>query len=184
LTIRSAPLAAPCVTDAADAALMGTHRLDLSSTRRDPSIMLRIRTAALLACAALAACSGGITPPPAPSDVFTLTTPAVLENEVVRIEIQSDLLSLYADGTARREYRQRMDYVSPAGRDTTLEYRSDYTFARTDGSTLTFASVCDDTALCAPPPHLWGQQTAAGLELRSHFDPDVVLRYRRVYPLD
>lgn len=139
--------------------------------------MIRNRAAVLLACAALVACGGPATLP----DVavrFTLEPPAVLQNEVVRIEILSETLLLFGDGTAQRLYRQRMDYVDPAGRDTTLEYQSDYTY-RIEGFGITFASVCNDTALCAPPPHLWGQRTATGLELRSHFDPDALLRYRQ-----
>jgi hypothetical protein len=140
--------------------------------------MIRNRAAAvMLACAALAACAEPATLPDIVAR-FTLEPPAVLQNEVVRIEILSETLVLFDDDTARRTYRQRMDYVDPAGRDTTLEYQSDYTY-RIEGFGITFASVCNDTASCAPPPHLWGQRTGGGLELRSHFDPDAVLRYRQ-----
>jgi hypothetical protein len=139
--------------------------------------MIRNRAAAFLACIALVACAQPATLPERTA-IFTLTPPAVLQNEVVRIEILSETLTLFDDDTALRQYRQRMDYVDPAGRDTTLEYQSEYTY-RIDGMSITFASVCNDTALCAPPPHLWGQRIGNGLELRSHFDPDAVLRYRQ-----
>jgi hypothetical protein len=140
--------------------------------------------AVALACAALIGCDSS-TAPSASAGVFVLKPPAVLENEVVRIEILNEKLSLYADGTAQREYRERLDFVGTVGRDTTLDVQEEYTYALgVDGSTITFAALCDDIGICAPPPHLWGRITDASLELHSSFDPDAVLRYNRVFPPD
>lgn len=146
---------------------------------------MRIRSSAwfVVAGVAFAACDGSVTPPPSPSAVYTLTAPAVLQSPSVRMEILSETLSLYPNGSAQREFRQRVDYVDPAGRDTTAELKSAYTYTVT-GDSIAFAAACNDTALCAPPPHAWGKLTSDGLELRLPFDPAAVLRYRRLYPPD
>jgi hypothetical protein len=135
--------------------------------------------AAVLACAALAGCSKGVTPPPVPIDLFTLITPTVMQSPSMRIELRSDILSLFADGTARREYRQHVDYVSPELRDGTVDVREDYGYG-IQGSTLELHAACNDTGNCVPGPHLTGEITASGLELRTIFDPTAVLRYRRI----
>lgn len=141
--------------------------------------MIRSLAAGLLACAALAGCSGGVTPPPVPIDLFTLIGPTVMQSQSMRIELRSDVLSLFGDGTARREYRQHVDYVSPELRDGTVDVREDYGYS-IQGSTLELFAECNDTGNCAPGPHLFGEMTTSGLELRTTFDPDAVLRYRRV----
>lgn len=141
---------------------------------------IRKLAAVSLACAALLGCESGFAPEL--SERYSLHPPAVLENEVVRIEILSETLSLYEDGTARREYRQHLDYASgAAARDTTLDAAERYTY-EVEGSRIELAAICPPNALCVPPPHIWGTVTDAGLELHSHFDPDAVLTYRRVAP--
>jgi hypothetical protein len=141
--------------------------------------MIRSLAAVVLACAALAGCSGGVTPPPVPIDLFTLSAPTVMQSQSMRIELQSDVLSLFAGGVGRREYRQHVDYVSPELRDGTVDVREEYGY-RIQGTTLELFAECNDTGNCAPGPHMVGEVTASGLELRTTFDPGVVLRYRRV----
>lgn len=142
--------------------------------------MIRIRAAAVLTCAALAACSGSTSAPPAPTELFTLQTPARLENETLRIEIVSDILSFYPGNIAQRQYRQRLDYVSPQIQDVTEDEEVQYGY-QVSGDSIAFYAECDDVVSdCMPGPHLWGKVTAEGLELHLPFDPEVLLRYRRV----
>lgn len=146
--------------------------------------MTRHFAAASLVLMALTGCGKGTTtPPPSPTHVFALRPPAVLETPSVRIEILSETLAIYSSGMATREYRTRLDYVGAAGRDTTMDGRTEYTY-HAAGDSISFTSACDDTASCPPPPHVWGHFTRTGLELRTQIDPDVVLRYERRYPPD
>jgi hypothetical protein len=142
--------------------------------------MTRTPAAFLLTCIVLAACSGSVSAPPVPSELFTLQAPTRLENESLRIDILSDILAFYPGNIARREYRQRLDYVSPQTPDATENVEVNYGYQVT-GDSIAFNAECNDVAAdCAPGPHLWGRVTAEGLELHVPFDPDAVLRYRRV----
>jgi hypothetical protein len=138
--------------------------------------MTRTRSLLLLGAAVLTACTGASDPPAA--TVYGLQAPVVLQNEHVRFEILEESLALFEDGSAWRGYRMRVDYASPAGRDTTLEGGEEYLFA-VEGTRIELFAECNDTASCAPGPHLWGEVTGDGLLLHSFFDPDVELRYAR-----
>jgi hypothetical protein len=141
--------------------------------------MIRSLVAFAVLCSALAGCDG-LFDPSAPAARFVLRTepPVVLETDVVRIQILEDRLWLEPDATARREVTEHLDFPSPGPRDTTVTYDEEYTY-ETDGSTIELTYVCDPRALCIAGPHLTGQMTSEGMELRWFRDPDVVLSYQR-----
>jgi hypothetical protein len=144
--------------------------------------MIRNLAAIALASVALLGCESTSEPPRA-TDVYSLQPPAVLDIYEGHLEILNETLFLFADGTARREFRQRYDFNSPTQRDTTVRQEQEYTY-ELRGNRIELTFECPPNALCIAPPHLWGELTADGLELRWHVDTDVPLRYRRVGPLD
>ncbi len=148
--------------------------------RPDPIMIRRIAAFALL-CSAASACRSATDVDAAARYALDVNPPVVIQNSVVRIELLQDRLDLNEDGTARRELTQRLDYVSPAGRDTTVSFDEDYVY-RIEGSRIEMEAVCPPNALCAAPPHVWGTVTADGLELRTLMAPDVVLTYHRLAP--
>lgn len=107
------------------------------------------------------------------------STQVVLETPSARIEILADTLRLNPDGTAQRVVRESLDFI--AHPDTTLTHEEPYRY-RWNGRTIELEYVCPMNALCSAPPHLWGEATADGLELRSAIDPRPLLRYRRLIP--
>ena len=136
----------------------------------------------LFSCAALAACDGSATGP-SPAGVYSLTAPTVLENWSVRIEILEETLTLYDDGTAVRDLRQRISPREGGLPAETRDERWEYTY-EIDGASIELAAECGPLALCAPPPHAWGELSGTGLELHVLENPDAVLRYQRVSPPD
>lgn len=143
--------------------------------------MIRRIAALALLCSAVSACDSATDVTPAARYGLDTDPPVVLANDVARIELLRDEFQLDGDGKARRELTQRVDYVSPGIRDTTVTYNEQY-FYRVDGRTIEMEALCPPDALCAPPPHVWGRVTGEGLELRSLVAPDVLLTYRRVFP--
>ncbi|HST59177.1 MAG TPA: hypothetical protein VLK84_10820 [Longimicrobium sp.] len=132
-----------------------------------------------LLCAAVSGCDS-LLDPPAPAARYVLRTepPVVLETDAARIQILEDRLWLEPDATARRVVTEHLDFPSPGPRDTTVTYDEEYTY-ETDGSTIELSFVCDPRALCIAGPHLTGQMTSEGMELRWFRDRDVVLSYQR-----
>jgi hypothetical protein len=134
-----------------------------------------------LLCASLAGCDGllGSDEPPTGAYALDVNSPVVLRNGDVRIHILQDVLTLKSDGTARRVASERIDYGSDQFRDTTYSVDHEYLY-RARGSRIELESACGPAALCAAPPHVWGRATDEGMELQMLYDPDVLLRYRRV----
>lgn len=143
--------------------------------------MIRRFATFVLLSASLAGCDGlvGSDAPPTGAYVLDVSSPVVLQNGNVRVQILEDVLTLRDDGTARRVAREHIDYVDDQWRDTT--YSVDHQFRyRAEGSRIELESVCGPAALCAAPPHVWGRATRDGMELRMLQDPTVLLRYDRV----
>jgi hypothetical protein len=141
--------------------------------------MIRRLAALALLCSAVSACDSATDADVAARYALNVNPPVVIQNESARTELLQDHLWLNEDGTARREVTQRIDYVLPALRDTTLSYEESYRYV-VDGGTIEMEAMCPPNALCAAPPHLWGRVTADGLELRMIAAPDVALTYRRL----
>lgn len=137
---------------------------------------------AVVLCSALAACEGLGDPADLEVGFVLDVEPAVvLESGSVRAQILEERLWLETDGTARREIKEHIDFPSPGPRDTTVTYEEEYAY-EVDGTTIELMARCGPLALCAPGPHLWGQMTSEGLELRWLRDPEVVLSYQRLDP--
>ncbi|HEX6038343.1 hypothetical protein [Longimicrobium sp.] len=144
-------------------------------------MMIRRRAALALLCTAVAGCDSATDVEVAARYALDVDPPVVIRNENVRIELLQDNLWLQEDGRARREVTERLDYLVPGPRDTTLTYTEHYVYD-VKGSTIEMGAVCPPNALCTPPPHVWGRVTDDGLELHLAFDPDVLLTYRRLVP--
>lgn len=129
---------------------------------------------------ALAGCEGAASPAN-PGESFALDVdPGVVYNtDEVRIHIMEDRIWLRDDATAQRQVVEHLNFSSPAQRDTTITHYEAYRYFR-DGAAIELTAICDPRALCIAGPHLWGQMTSDGMELRWFRDPEVLLSYRRL----
>jgi hypothetical protein len=146
--------------------------------------MNRSLVALAVLCSALAGCEGIGDPEDLVASYTLDVDPAVVYvQDQVRVQVMEDRFWLREDGTADREIVERIDYPSPGPRDTTITRDEEYRYetdASMDVSAIELTAVCDPRALCVPGPHLWGQMTREGMELRWLRDPDVLLSYRRL----
>lgn len=142
--------------------------------------MTRRLSAALALAAALSGCGLDLGPSEA-TGTYALRTdsPVAWENPSVRVTILADTLRLLGDGDGLRSSVEQLDFASPALRDTTVASLRTYRY-EVDGGRIEVDFVCPPTALCSPPPHMWGSVTRDGLDLRALVDPALRLRYERV----
>ena len=142
--------------------------------------MKRSFVALAVLCSSLAACEG-LDPPATQGESFALDVdPGVVYNtDEVRIHIMEDRIWLQDDATAQRQVVEHLNFSSPAQRDTTVTHYEAYRYSR-DGAAIELTAVCAPNALCIAGPHLWGQMTSEGMELRWFRDPEVLLSYQRL----